>query len=670
VDTRQLLRDEDGSGAARADGEAAAARVPLHPSAPEPRRNSGRTWLLQAAGWICLIAVAAPWLSRAFIPIGRDFSSDVAIPVLMVRARTWHVFDVYFWGQDRLGSWNLLLMRAACQAWGCGFYLQQLHLCITVWLLCGVAVLFRIADEWRFAAAGLFAAVLVGNLDSRTFLFDPSQPYTWQLTALLLAWWGIRRLAEEPVAPGARRGWLRGATAFAAFLAHWSSPVSGPLLLVVAAIEAVRARAVDAGTGRSVPRRWSEGALAVAAAVAGELVLRLAYYSPYFRQPFYPTRMEVDWGHLGGNALTVLGKLAASASFPLLLAGTAGAGAAAIVLRRALSGRTPAPERWRLDGAALVLTSWALAAAQVPVLIVVRHVRIGEFYPRYFTLVYVFGALAGLLTLAWAAALVGAMKQRWREVLALAGAVGVAAGVLRVPTANRGPDVPTRVARRLEALEPGAPLLGGFWTTYAFSARQRPGTMLIPVPCEGRTVYAPWWLPSLRRAPRAVVTQTDECEGFGTRGSPAPWIYEHGTLLRLSQPHLAAGAGANFSLYANVTARALPRTAVPADTTWPYCLPGAALRLSFVPRARAQVIVARAVRSPHASLSATPILADGSEGAAVPMIATGRLYRAELGGERTRVVGARITARPSGPIEDLVTCKGVNAFVLPGEPGS
>jgi hypothetical protein len=669
VDTRQLLREEEGSDTMRVGGTVAAPPVPLRPSAAEARRTARWTRLLQAAGWICLIAVAAPWLSRAFIPLGRDFSSDVAIPVLMVRAHAWHVFDVYFWGQDRLGSWNLLLMRAVCQAWGCDFYLQQLHLCITVWLLCGIAVLFRVAGSWRFAAAGLFAAVLVGDLDSRRFLFDPSQPYTWQLTALLLAWWGMRALMEGPAPPTARRRWLRGATAFAAFLAHWSSPMSAPLLLVVAAIEAVRARAADAGGGRSVPRRWSEGALAVAAAVAAELVLRLAYYSPLFRQPFYPTRMAVDWGHLRGNAAAVLGKLAASASFPLLMVGTAGAGAAAIVLWRAYGRATPVRDRWRLDGAALVLAFWALAAAQVPVLMGVRHVRIGEFYPRYFTLVYVFGALAGLLTLAWAAASVGAMKQRWREVLAAAGAVGMIAGALRVPAANRGPDVPTRVARRLEVLAPGAPLLGGFWTTYAFVARERPGHTLVPVPCDGRTVYTPWWLPALRRSPRAVVTQTDECEGFGTRGSPAPWIYERGTLLRLSRPHLAAGAGTNFSLYENVTGRALPRTAVPADTAWPYCIPGAALRLTFSPRARARVFVARAVRTPNASLSAVPLFADGTEGAAVPMTRTGRLYRAELGAGRTPVAGVRITARPFGPIEDLAKCNGVNALVLPGELG-
>jgi hypothetical protein len=310
-----------------------------------------------------------------------------------------------------------------------------------------------------------------------------------------------------------------------------------------------------------------------------------------------------------------------------------------------------------------------MAAAQLPVLVVLRHVRIAQFGARYFTLVYVFGALAGLLTLAWAAASVAAGRHRWREALALAGAAGVAAGVLRVPSVHRGGDGPASVAARLEALAPGAPLLGGFWTTYAFSARQRPGTMLTPVPCEGRSVYAPWWLASLRRAPYAVVAHTQECEGFGTPGSPAPWIHEHGTLLRLSRPRVAAGAGLTFSLYENVTARALRRAAVPADTAWRYCDPGAALRLSFSPHARAQVIVARAFRSQAASLFAAPVLADGTTGAAVRMARVGRLYRAELRGDRSPVVGARITARPAPPIVDVAKCTGVKAYVVAGEPG-
>ena len=85
-------------------------------------------------------------------------------------------------------------------------------------------------------------------------------------------------------------------------------------------------------------------------------------------------------------------------------------------------------------------------------------------------------------------------------VLALAGAAGLAAGVLRVPAASGArPEALARVAARLEARTPGTPLLGGYWSTYVFAAFQHPGTMLPPVPCEGRLVRTPWWAGDLRR---------------------------------------------------------------------------------------------------------------------------------------------------------------------------
>jgi hypothetical protein len=167
-----------------------------------------------------------------------------------------------------------------------------------------------------------------------------------------------------------------------------------------------------------------------------------------------------------------------------------------------------------------------------------------------------------------------------------------------------------------------------------------------------------------------MVAHTHECVGFGSRGAPPPWIYQHGTLLRLSRPRVVVGAGLNFSLYENVTGRALPRTAVPADTAWRYCDPGAELRLGFAPRERARVVVARALRTPASAIFAAPVHADGTTGAAVPMVGVGRLYRVELRGERAPMVGARITARPSGPISNLAECSGVRAYILPGEPGS
>jgi len=625
-----------------------------------------RAWgRLSWAVLLCLPVLAAPRVSRALIPGPSVFNSDLAVPVLMTRAREWSLFDAYYWGQDRLGAWPLLLLRAAGRVSGHTFDYPGLHLVATVWVLMSVVVMARLAGAWRWAAAGLLAAAVVGNPDSRAILFDAAHPYPWQFTALLLAWWGLRRLAERPE-PAGRGGWrLRGATAFIVFLAHWTSPLSGPLLLLVAGVEGVRARALDAAPGRSVLRRWGEGGLVVVAGMLAERVLRAAYYRYAYARfgHYFQTGLVLDRGHLADNARHVAKTLATSASMPLLVVATAGALAAAVVLWRARGGRVPG---WRVEGAALILACWMLAAAQLPVLFLVRHVRVNQFSVRYFSLVFVFGTLAGLLTLTGLAASVPGLARRWRGVLAVAGAMGLAAAVLRVPEVPAPrPNVPARLAARLEARAPGAPLLGGYWSTYILAALQKPETMLEPVPCEGRLVRTPWWAEELHRHRWVVVVGNSyECPDAGTREDPAPWVYEHGTLLRLARARWEQGAGLVFSLYENAAARAVPHAAVPAAAAWRYCDAGAALGLRFAPRAAAQVMVALEVRAPAATLLAEPVFADGSAGPPVPMRATGRLHRAELRAAGAQMVGSRITARPSAPVADPQTCRAVASMVV------
>lgn len=647
----------------RLTGGTAEVRPRVHRTAPAA--PSGR-WLrlLRSAGLACLPLLAAPWVSRALFPRPSAFNSDLAIPVLMARAREWSLFDVYYWGQDRLGTWHLLLLRGAGQLSGHTFDYAALHLVAAAWVLMAAVVMARLAGVWGWAAGGLLAAVLVGNSDSRFTLFDAAHPYAWQITALLLAWWGLRRLAERPASAGRGPWGLRVATAFAVFLAHWTSPLSGQMLLTIAGVEAVRARALDAPPGRSLLRRLGEGGLVVVAGMVAERVLRAAFYlyaEARYGQEFR-TGLVLDRGHLAENAGKVAGKLAGSASMPLLVTATAGACAAALLLWRARRGREPA---WRVEGAALVLDCWALAVVQLPVFVLVRHVRVNEFSVRYFSLVFVFGTLAGLLTLAGLAASLPRLARRRREVLALAGAAGVVVGVMRVPEPGARPEGLARLATRMEARAPGAPLLGGYWNTYVFSALQQPRTMLRPVPCEGRMVRTPWWAGELPRHRWVVVVgNTYECPDTGSREAPSPWVYQHGTLLRLVTARWDNASDVSFSLYENANARALSHVAQPAAAGWRYCEAGAALRLSFPARDAAQVMVARLVRSPMPTLLAAPVFADGRVGPPVRMLATGRLHRAELRADGAPLVGARITVQRVAPIKDWMTCEGANSFVV------
>ena len=221
------------------------------------------------------------------------------------------------------------------------------------------------------------------------------------------------------------------------------------------------------------------------------------------------------------------------------------------------------------------------------------------------------------------------------------------------------------MAAQLEARAPGAPLLGGYWSTYVFAALQRPGTMQAPVPCEGRMVRTPWWADELRRHRWVVVVgNTYECPDAGSRAAPAPWVYQHGALLRLARPDLAGGTDVGFALYENANARALAHTAEPVAAAWPYCQAGAAIRLSFPARPAAQVMLARVARSPAAILLAAPVFADGRVGPPVRMGATGRLHRAQLRADGAPLVGARITVQRAAKPSERQTCMGANTFVV------
>lgn len=632
-------------------------------------RAGRRAWLLLWAALACVPVLAAPWISRALHPRPTAFNSDLAIPVLMIRAREWSLFDVYYWGQDRLGTWHLLLLRAASRVSGHAFDYADLHLVGTAWVLMAAVVMARLAGVWGWAAGGLLAAVLVGNSDSRVSLFDAAHPYAWQITAMLLAWWGLRRLGDRPDPAGRALWGLRAATAGAVFLAQWTSPLSGQMLLMVAGVEALRAHALDAAPGRFLPRRLAESGLVVMAGMLAGRLLRAAFdlycharFGGYFR-----TGLVIDHGHLADNAGRVWARLSASASMPLLVVATIGALAAAVVLWRARVGRSPV---WRVEGAALVLACWLIAAVQVPVFFLVRHVRMNDFHVRYFSLVFVFGTLAGLITLVCLAASLPGVSRRWRGVLALAGIAGLAAGVMRVPaSAASHPEGLANVAARLERRAPGATLLGGYWSTYVFAALQRPGTMLHPVPCEGRQVRTPWWAAELpRRRWVIVVGSTWECPDAGSRADPAPWVYQHGALLRLVGGNLERGADVSFALYENATARAVAHTAQPAAGTWRYCEAGATLRMSFPARGEALVMIARVARSPAATLLAAPVFADGRVGRPVPMAATGRLHRAELRAASAPLVGAHITVQRVAPLKARQTCIAANSLVVVPDP--
>ncbi len=446
--------------------------------------------------------------------------------------------------------------------------------------------------------------------------------------------------------------WGRARTVLLAFLAIWSSTTSGPLLGLVAGVEALRVRllAPERSPGWRALRRLAEGIVLVGVAVLLETLARSGYhrYAKLHYGHRYRTNVGIDFPFLAENARAVLGRLREYDAMPLLVVGTVGTLAAAVFLARLLRTRAAPREPLLVEGAVLVLGTWVVAAAHVPLLTLVNHVRLNGYEPRYFAPLFLFGAFAGALTLALAVTLAPPLARLRPRLLAALGVLAIAGGAWALPAHQPNPEYLElkRTAERLAQRAPGTSVLGGYWHTYVWPALQPQGA-LRPIPREGDYQRTVWFARDLKNQPRALVEHSDFPEA-GSPEAPAPWLFQYGTLLRLEQPRWDTGAGRTFSLYRNVLPEALPHTAQPALADWKPCAPGASLTVDFAPRARALLVVALGGAEFPVALSAQPLVeGPGPAPAPVPLQAQGRLHRVVLEGGNSPLRGVRLTATPS-----------------------
>ena len=148
--------------------------------------------LLLLAAWLLFLILAL----RAFGPdsVYNNFQSDGAIPILMANNdHPINIFDTYYYAADRWGGWPLLIAKALHLNFGLNWTDQSLHYVRTVWLFLGLLALAAL--NARAAPAVLVSALIVLCLHPtvRLIMFDLSQLYGWQFTALFLAWFCLRR---------------------------------------------------------------------------------------------------------------------------------------------------------------------------------------------------------------------------------------------------------------------------------------------------------------------------------------------------------------------------------------------------------------------------------------------------------------------------------------------
>ncbi|MGZ6142510.1 MAG: hypothetical protein ACXWLM_04185, partial [Myxococcales bacterium] len=322
-------------------------------------------WERAVAGLVLAVAGGVA-LHAALRSLGPDsailvpYNSDAGMAVLQANDRPWTWFHAFAFGQDRFGAWPFFLVHLFVR----DCTPAVLSAIATLFVFSGVVPAMLLARS-RGALGGLAWLVAVLWPDTAIWVFSIAQPYAWQLVTLLWAWWMLRRTAERG------RPLDCALAAALCFLAVWMSRVSGPMLLGVAAVEAVAARAST--------RRAALLALPALLGIGGDAALRAAYrrYSlrRFHRQ--WITDVSIDWGFLGSHFRAVSARLLEwDLLVPLLLLV-----AAAVVLAI----RSP-----REEGDQTVPGALVLAMVPLPVLLAVAHVRENGFADRYFTPVLLF----------------------------------------------------------------------------------------------------------------------------------------------------------------------------------------------------------------------------------------------------------------------------------------
>jgi hypothetical protein len=531
-----------------------------------------------------MLAALAVWAfvvwraTVAFTPGNHDnsvyFNSDSAIVVLMANDdRPITVFNAYYYGADRWGGWPFLVAQAIRRATGYTWTPHSVFVMQAVWVLLGAwacAALCR--RDWAIAGlAYLIAACVLPGGDF--LLFELSQIYGWQVTGVLFAWLGIRRVFDSLTRSRiAAARWFVLALIFT-FLAVWSSVASLPILMVLCAIEGVRAWAGGADSespgSSSSATTWRVlaigSALAVTAVAGGALFERLLK-SRYHRWALehygseFSTTFHIDHGHLldslGIQAMhlvrqpwSALSLLPIAALIVLAAMFIYALAAGKSALRRAVS-RVMAD-----DTAMMAAGSIAIAALSFVLAVLVDHVRLNGYNSRYLTLCFLFLPIAGMLTLYVLSRM--AARPASRQALAQPACAALAIVLLAVAIPTPPPfnlfRLQTVTARELAARAPRGVLLGGYWDTYLFAALQPPERALIPVPFEGAS-RTPWTGAAVKSAREVIVVSPKDHSVRGPSVTMPDTITQYGATLRLDNPHWLENDSYQFGRYINVTA--------------------------------------------------------------------------------------------------------------------
>ncbi|HKR02339.1 MAG TPA: hypothetical protein VJT09_16805 [Pyrinomonadaceae bacterium] len=524
---------------------------------------------------ILILLVWALFLWRAldaFAPNG-TYSSDSGIPVLMSNdERPITVFNLYYYAADRWGGWPFLVAQFIRRATGHHWSDQSLFRMQAVWIFVGVLALVALASRDRLAVMVAYLTALCLHSETRLQIFILSQLYAWQLTALLLCWYSLRRLFDGALEPPPEKkktwNWKRTAWSLLAFLfallAVWSSVASVPFLLFLLCLETLRAhlkREKREGDWKLL-RQSIECLILIAAAWLFELLLKWNYHRHSLKHygSDFSAGFKLDLGYLGENLRANLHNITKLSWWPLYLLSTLAALAVLCVLVYALfKQRRDLLARLRgifaEETVIIAAGAYGLAVINFVLAVLVNHVRLNYYDDRFLIPTYLFGPISGLLVIFLIFDLAAKSAKNSSHLKAAARPAFVLTLflllVFKFPTRTTDPYYQSlsETALALAQKAPRGILMGGYWETYVFTSLQ-PVDAMTAVPLEGQEVRTPW-TPELVRQASEVIVEYRHTYRLGDQGSPPERLNQYGNSLRLVDPQWYRNGEYAFALYAN-----------------------------------------------------------------------------------------------------------------------
>ncbi|WNG18175.1 hypothetical protein [Cystobacter fuscus] len=528
------------------------------------------------------------------------WNSDTAIPVLQSNDPVFDTFRLYYYGQDRLGAWPWLLAQAWRALTGFDWTPHRLFLWHATWA-CGACLALRgLHRQVGWVLAACFAALVLLSPLCHAYLFDLGQPYGWQLTALFLAGWAFNRLVEALARPAPGRvtwGWAGLALLFST-LACWTSPISGPLLLVGLVVQGTLASALSP-PGRARWRPW----LCLLPLVVGFLFEARArsVFHRFSRAHFnhgYRTNLRLDLDHLLENVHGLFATFFAQALAPLVVLGWLLGLMTLGFLLHHLRWRTLAARSAPVELAALTLSLAGAALGNLLLCLVVQHVRENGYSIRYLVPSFVLGVLAALSGVLFLLGQVPALRERMGVLCAVFAGGLVAGGLLLVKPRLENPYLATAqaVTDTLVVRAPGAVLLGGYWDSYVLGGLD-PARRLPTVVLEGDYLRTPFWVSRVREADEVLVSLAQSSQPE-TIPDPPAWLFQHGTPFQLVDARWLERAPFRIARYRGVRDDTRPVRLEPSRGFTP-CETGASLTVHFDPPVQRGLLVMGAETPPE-----------------------------------------------------------------------